>query len=98
MQIHGTFSHLAAADSLLDRDVSFTRVQHKRLQKTAEHIRANGYDPGRLHVLNSYGIPNHPDMHLQMVRPGIALYGVLSRADNPVKPDVTLLPVLSLKA
>ncbi|MGM0839059.1 MAG: serine racemase VanT catalytic subunit [Bacillota bacterium] len=98
LQVHGTFSHLAAADSLLDRDVSFTRAQYKRLQTTAEHIRANGYDPGRLHILNSYGILNHPDMHLQMVRPGIALYGVLSTADNPVKSDVTLLPVLSLKA
>ncbi|WP_243551336.1 alanine racemase [Metabacillus dongyingensis] len=97
MQIHGTFSHLAAADSLLDWDVSFTRAQYKRLKKQ-RNIRANGYDPGRLHVLNSYGILNHPDMHLQMVRPGIALYGVLSRADNLVKSDVTLLPVLSLKA
>jgi serine/alanine racemase len=98
LHVHGTFSHLAAADSLLDRDVSFTREQYERLQKTEEHIRANGYDPGRLHTLNSYGILNYPEMHLQMVRPGIALYGVLSRADNPVNSDVTLLPVLSLKA
>jgi serine/alanine racemase len=98
LQVHGTYSHLAAADSLLERDVSFTRAQYECLQKTAEHIRANGYDPGKLHTLNSYGILNHPDMHLQMVRPGIALYGVLSIADYPVKTDVTLLPVLSLKA
>ncbi|MGM0827657.1 MAG: serine racemase VanT catalytic subunit [Bacillota bacterium] len=98
LQVHGTYSHLAAADSLLERDVSFTRAQYERLQKTAEHIRANGYDPGRLHTLNSYGILNHPDMHMQMVRPGIALYGVLSITDNLVKTDITLLPVLSLKS
>ncbi|PGS46074.1 serine racemase VanT catalytic subunit [Bacillus sp. AFS041924] len=98
LQIEGTFSHLAAADSLQDRDDSFTRAQYNRLQKIAEFVLENGYKPGKFHILNSYGILNYPDMHLEMVRSGIALYGVLSSTNTSVRSKIILLPVLSLKA
>ncbi|WP_180232913.1 serine racemase VanT catalytic subunit [Bacillus sp. AFS055030] len=98
LQIKGTFSHLAVADSLQDRHVNFTRVQYNRLQKIAEHIRENGYNPGKIHILNSYGIINHPYMQSDMVRPGLAIYGVLSKKDTSVGSKINLLPVLSLKA
>ena len=39
-------------------------------------MRVAGVDPGIIHAANSAAAIRYPDVHFDMVRPGIALYGL----------------------
>jgi alanine racemase len=87
----GTATHLAAADSSLPEDRAYTAEQLARFRGAAAQIRAAGLDPGILHAANSGGLLLHPDSWLDMVRPGILLYGY-----NPTGADFPAEPVMEL--
>ncbi|MCM1558733.1 MAG: serine racemase VanT catalytic subunit [Butyrivibrio sp.] len=107
LAVDGIFTHLSASDSRKPEDRSFTECQIAAFFQVAELLRAEGCPCRGLHLLSSYGILNYPDACGDYVRPGIALYGVLSRGeDSPGIPadenaetaGPPLRPVLSLKA
>ncbi len=85
--IQGVFSHFASSD---DEDPAYTRLQLSRFQECLDRV------PGSWprHIGNSGAILQHPDAHLDMVRPGIIMYGVYPTAT--VEKTVPLRPVLSL--
>jgi alanine racemase len=88
----GTATHLAAADSALPGDMAFTGEQLRRFRGAVERIRAAGMDPGVIHAANSGGVLLHEESWLDMVRPGILLYGYnLTGADFPVEPVMELI-------
>ena len=62
----------------------------KRLQK-------KGLQPPLRHAANSAALIDMPDSHLDMVRPGIATYG-LHPSDEVNKSNVDLKPVMTLKS
>jgi len=68
------FSHLAASeDSMHD---NYTHAQAELFRAMSEEIMAMlSYRPMR-HICNSAGIVRHKDLHFDMVRLGIGLYGV----------------------
>lgn len=68
IEIQGIFSHFACENR---RD---TQDQFDRFIKLVEALQERGVRVGIRHICNSYGTFNCPDMHLDMVRPGIALY------------------------
>ena len=74
LRIASVFSHLAAGeDPALD---SFTHKQARVFLKESDRIReATGY-PFLRHLLNSAGIARFPEYQLDMVRPGIGIYGI----------------------
>ncbi|TVX99947.1 serine racemase VanT catalytic subunit [Cohnella terricola] len=98
LQVTGTFSHLASADQGEAEGKAFTIAQIRRFQDILGQIRNAGYDPGRLHIQSSYGILNYEVKGMDFVRPGIALYGLLSSDGDETRSVVDLRPVLSLKA
>ncbi|AJY73508.1 serine racemase VanT catalytic subunit [Paenibacillus beijingensis] len=98
LKVTGTFSHLAAADSLEQEDVAFTRMQIERFESIVRQVRAVGFRPGMVHLQSSYGILNYSELNLDVARPGIALYGLLSSECDRIRADVDLRPVLTLKA
>ncbi|WP_235533135.1 serine racemase VanT catalytic subunit [Paenibacillus sp. Leaf72] len=98
LQVMGTFSHLTSAESHRKEDVDFTRLQLERFDSVVNQLLADGVNPGITHIQSSYGILNYPDRGYGMVRPGIALYGILSQDNDRVHANVELRPVLSLKA
>jgi len=98
LQVTGTFSHLASADQQDSEGRMFTSAQIRRFQEILGQIRSAGYDPGRLHIQSSYGILNYEMKGMDFVRPGIALYGLLSSDEDKTRSVVDLRPVLSLKA
>lgn len=68
------FSHLAAADD--PQQDSFTKHQANLFTTmSAELMRSLDYRPFR-HICNSAGIVRHSDLHFDMVRLGVGLYGI----------------------
>ncbi|HEX7001183.1 MAG TPA: alanine racemase [Trueperaceae bacterium] len=72
VSVSGTFTHLHSAE---DEDQAATRVQLDRFDESVAAISAAGVDPGARHVANSAAIFGFPDHHLDVVHPGIVLYG-----------------------
>ncbi len=56
-------------------DPDFDREQLRRFREVAAEARSHGIDLGLLHAASSAGVYHFPESHLDMVRPGISLYG-----------------------
>jgi alanine racemase len=79
----GTVTHLSVSDSAEPEDVRYTREQLARFREAVEDIRRGGFDPGLVHAANSGAVAFHQDAWLDLVRPGILLYGYGPGADLP---------------
>jgi alanine racemase len=90
LYVRSVFSHLAGSDSATHDE--FTLQQIHTCIQAAERIEKELEYPVIKHVLNSAGIERFPDYQLDMVRLGIALYGI-SATDHAER----LQPVGSLK-
>lgn len=90
-RVKGVYSHLACAD---DPSSPMTAQQLERFLAACAHFERIGAPMPIRHLANSGGLLHFPDTHLDMVRPGIALYGVLP--DPAARPTVDLRPVMSL--
>lgn len=88
----GIFSHLAASDS---PDKKYTRLQLERFLEVTDFFSRRGLPTPPRHLANSGAILQHPETFLEMVRPGILLYGVYPSATVPQ--TVVVRPVLSLQ-
>lgn len=91
----GVFTHFAAADSTAPEDIAYTRHQYDILCAAVEEMAARGCTFAVKHCCNSAGTFAWPEFHLDMVRPGIILYGEQPSADT-VLPG--LVPALRLRA
>jgi len=90
----GVFTHLANAD---DFESDFTDRQILKFDTTVAALKKAGVETGWIHIANSAGAIGHSHSHRDMVRVGIAMYGIA--------PDIAiedmcsdLRPALSLKA
>jgi len=89
VKIGGLYTHFASAD---EPDRSTTEIQLQRFLKVA----TNCPEPKFLHAANSAATLRFPETHLNMVRVGIAMYGV---DPSPItERTFPLEPVLSLKS
>lgn len=87
--IDGTWSHLPVAEE----DDEYTAAQVDRFLAILEELQRAGIDPGTRHLANSAGALHHPTARLDMVRTGIATYGL---APDPARPDPDLAPAMRL--
>ena len=71
--LDGVFTHLAVSDEPAD---PFTAAQLELFDEVLDALRAAGVDPGRVHAANSAGALAHPRARRDLVRAGIALYGI----------------------
>ena len=90
-EVKGVYSHLACAD---DPESPMTERQLARFLEACAHFERIGAPMPLRHLANSGGVLHFPQTHLDMVRPGISLYGVLP--DPASRPTVDLRPALSL--
>lgn len=72
--VRGVMSHLASADD--SARAAFTDVQNRRFQRAIEICREHGIDPRTNHIANTPAALTRPDLHHQMVRPGVGIYGI----------------------
>ena len=88
----GIYSHLACAD---DPASPMTALQLERFEEACAHFARLGAPVPRRHIANSAGILHVPEARLDMVRPGILLYGVSpggpGRAAPAVRPAMSLV-------
>jgi alanine racemase len=90
LQLDGLSTHLASA-----ANPETTREQLDLFRSVVEELAQDGIHPPLLHAANSVGLFTCPEAHFDMVRPGIALYGI---DPGPfAKLGIPLRPVLSLK-
>jgi len=79
-------------------DPDYDRIQLRRLLDVVEGARAIGFDLGTLHAASSAAVFNFPEAHLDMVRPGIALFGAYPSNEGREAKIATLRPAGSLRA
>ncbi len=65
--VEGAFTHFAASES----DAEATRAQIRRFEDATR-----GIDGLLRHACNSAGVFAHPEAHFDLVRPGLAIYGM----------------------
>lgn len=94
LEIDGIFSHFSTAD---ETDQTFTDVQFSRFMNLCDRLEKAGLSIPTKHICNSAATIMRPEMHLDMVRPGIILYG-LYPSDEVDKKRLPLIPAMSLKA
>jgi alanine racemase len=70
--LQGLWTHFASAET----DDHLTREQLERLLRAAAAVRAAGIEPTLLHAANSAGTIRFPVSHLDLVRVGVALFGL----------------------
>lgn len=73
LELEGIFTHFAKADA---QDLVHARLQLERFQHVLQVIAAEGLRPPLVHAANSAATLSLPEAHFDMVRPGIALYGL----------------------
>ena len=95
--VEGTFTHFCADETTSPADAAFTAAQAQAFYDTVAALEAEGFSCGKKHLLASYGLINYPQYAEDMVRIGIALYGVLSSRDPDLHCPIRLQPVLALK-
>jgi alanine racemase len=93
VDVEGIYSHFANADA---EDLSHARQQLERFLTVLEFYQRHSLPMPLRHIANSAGILALPESHLDMVRPGIMLYGVYPSA--VVKRTVKVRPALSWKS
>lgn len=71
--LEGMWTHFAVADAV---DDPFTAVQATRFRSALDELAAAGIHPPLRHACNSAGTLAHPESRFDMVRCGIAMYGV----------------------
>ena len=78
-------------------DEAFDREQLNRFRTLVSQLDGAGVDTGVKHAASSYTLFQHPDAFLQMVRPGMALYGIYPEPVFRKAGTLQLLPALALK-
>ncbi len=93
LALQGLYTHHSTADQA---DKSFTRHQFQLFEQVVHQLEAEGRDIRFKHVANSATALDLPGMALDMVRCGIALYGL--HPSDKVEPAIELLAALEFKS
>jgi alanine racemase len=97
LRVEGIYSHFATGES---EDPSFAREQLGRFLDITDELRRAGAEIPVRHMANSGAVIGIPGSHLEMVRPGIMLYGYPPRRGMaeayPVRPVMSLISSIAL--
>ncbi|MFP7696508.1 alanine racemase [Trueperella sp. LYQ143] len=94
-EIVGLWSHLACADS---QDDLTTKIQIDAFEDARSWLQEEGIRPQILHLAASGGVLWHPDSHYDMVRIGIALYGLSPNPQRATGKECALTPVMRVES
>jgi alanine racemase len=92
LELEGLSTHFAMADA---RDQTHVRMQLARFQQILQVLQDQELRPPIVHAANSAATLSLPEAHFDMVRPGIAIYGLAPSSE--VRLPEGFRPVLSFK-
>lgn len=75
LEVNGIFTHFAVADETDAENDKYTQLQFERFCAVCDRLKAEGVDIPVRHCANSAALIRFPYMHMDMVRPGVILYG-----------------------
>ncbi|MFD3337523.1 alanine racemase, partial [Streptomyces sp. NPDC058700] len=94
VRVTGLWSHLACADEPRHPSIAAQLDVFRSMLDLAERA---GVVPEVRHIANSAAALTLPEAHFDMVRPGIAVYGISPSPDLGTAAGLGLRPVMSLK-
>ena len=88
----GIYTHFAKAD---DIGSNYTKIQYDRFVKLIDELEADGIKFKIKHAASSGAVLNFPSTHMDMVRPGLIMYGL---SPNPSHEEpIELIPAMELR-
>ncbi|HON58167.1 MAG TPA: alanine racemase [Smithella sp.] len=91
LELEGIFSHFASSE----KKISDNDKQWSLFRQLLDRIKRAGMEIPYRHMDNSGAILNYPESRLNMVRPGLMIYGIYPSAEN--RGMARLRPVMSFK-
>ncbi len=95
LEIEGIFTHFASSD---EESQSYVEAQFKDFMTFVQRLEANGLIIPVKHACNSAAILRFPEMHLDMVRAGLIIYGMLPKGNYQPYTPVALQAAMTLKS
>ncbi len=90
----GIFTHFAVSDEGEDGE-RFTLKQYGCFKEAIEELQHRGITFELRHCANSGAVLDYPELHLDMVRPGVILYGLMPSAK--MRRPLGLVPAMEFK-
>ncbi|HEX9037825.1 MAG TPA: alanine racemase [Ktedonobacterales bacterium] len=84
LEVEGIFTHFATADGLDEFSRSYAMNQLARFQQTLAALDAAGLRPPIIHAANSAAALTIPESRYDMIRPGVAIYGLPPSDEAPL--------------
>jgi alanine racemase len=91
IEVEGVYTHFSSAG----RDEVFTRMQLESFKKMIDDMKAEGMEVKYRHSANSIATVDWKDPYMNLVRPGILLYGIYPK--ESFRKVLKLKPVMCLK-
>ncbi|MFB8394327.1 alanine racemase [Streptomyces yangpuensis] len=95
VKVTGVWSHFACADEPGHPSI---RLQLDAFREMLAHAEKEGIDPEVRHMANSPATLTLPESHFDLVRPGLAVYGVSPAPELGTPAQLGLRPAMTLKA
>ncbi|MFE0807034.1 alanine racemase [Streptomyces sp. NPDC058848] len=95
LRVTGLWSHFACADEPGHPSIA---AQLTRFREMTAYAEREGVRPEVRHIANSPATLTLPETHFDLVRPGIAMYGVSPSPEIGAPADFGLRPVMTLSA
>jgi len=90
IQLKGIYTHFATSD---EKDKTYARLQFERFQNVIQELEQKSLSIPFKHAANSGAILDLPETYLDMVRPGVMMYGYYPSDETsesvPIKPAMT---------
>lgn len=93
LDIASLYSHFATAD---EPDPTTMALQHQRFGDTLKALQHRGIPLPKLHIANSAATLHSPELHYDLVRVGLAMYGIYPAPHLATR--LELQPVMQVKA
>ncbi|MCL1800699.1 MAG: alanine racemase, partial [Promicromonosporaceae bacterium] len=95
LEVVGAWSHLAYADEIGHPTVL---RQHEVFQRDFQVLLDAGLKPSVRHIANSAATLFNPELHFELVRPGLSLYGYSPNPAEYKPSELGLIPAMTLEA
>ena len=94
VEVTGVWSHLACAD---EPDHPANDMQERQFRQALEVARSEGLRPGLCHLANSAGALTRPSARLDLIRAGLAAYGLSPIPDIADPAQLGLQPAMTVR-